>query len=173
MLIVMTGLPATGKTTLAGKLAAEIDAVIVSKDDLREAAFPPSVRDYSSAQNDLCMEMVYHAVDYIIRRWPGKNVIIDGRTYRRKPQVERLVEFAGSLAIEPEFIECMCSDDVARRRLEGAASGHAAADRDVARYLALKAHSDALELCRLTLDTGSVDVKAAVRLCVAYLTDQV
>jgi predicted kinase len=169
MLIVMAGLPATGKTTVAGVLAKRIGAATVNKDDLRRAVFPPCVLDYSAAQNDLCMEMVYIAVEYIVRQRPEKNVIIDGRTYSRRAQVERLFEFAGALAVTPYVIECTCSDDVPRRRLEGAASVHAAADRNFSRYLALKERSDPLTVPRLTLDTGSVGVQEAVRLCVAYV----
>lgn len=166
----MAGLPATGKTTVAGVLAKHVDAAIANKDDLRRAAFSSSVLDYSAAQNDLCMEMVYSAVDYIVRKRPEKSVIIDGRTYSRRAQVDRLVEFAGALAVTPYFIECVCSDDVARHRLEESPSSHAAADRDFSRYLALKERSDPLAVPRLTLDTGSVDVQEAVRLCLAYLS---
>jgi adenylylsulfate kinase len=172
MLVVMTGLPATGKSTVAKALAAHIDAVTVNKDDVRRAAFAPEVLDYSGAQNDLCMEMVYGAVGYIVRKWPGRNVIIDGRTYARKAQRERLIAFASGLDIEPEFIECTCSDETARLRLEAASCEHAARDRTYARYLALKSESDPLEVRRLSLDTGAVDVQRAARLCVAYLSDR-
>jgi predicted kinase len=43
----MVGLPATGKSTTPGGLAAALDAVILSKDEVRAAVFPPQVLDYS------------------------------------------------------------------------------------------------------------------------------
>src|SRR5690242_18237303 len=41
MLIAMAGLPGTGKSAIAARLAAELDAVALSKDDVRGALFPP------------------------------------------------------------------------------------------------------------------------------------
>jgi predicted kinase len=169
MLIVMMGFPATGKTSVANALAQRIGAAIVSKDHLRRAAFAPCVLDYSAAQNDLCMEMVYSAVAYIVRSWPEKPVIVDGRTYSQRAQIERLVACAGALGTTPRFIECTCDDEMARRRLESPSSLHAAADRDYARYLEIKSRADPIEVPRLTLDTGSVAVEEAVSRCVAYL----
>jgi predicted kinase len=49
MLIAMAGLPASGKSTLAARLASELAGVVLSKDQVRAALFPPPVLDSSSA----------------------------------------------------------------------------------------------------------------------------
>jgi predicted kinase len=169
MLIVFAGLPATGKTVLARELAAALDAVRIDKDSVRAAAFPPAVLDYSDEQNDLCMEMVYDAVSYILRRWPDKSVILDGRTYSRKGQVVRLLEVAQGLGLLPSVIECTCSDEVARKRLQAALHAHPAQDRTLSRYRALKQSADPLDVPRLRLDTGALTIIEAVALCRRYL----
>jgi len=45
MLIVVTGLPGTGKTTIAESLAKEVDAVVFSTDKIRKMIFEKPVYD--------------------------------------------------------------------------------------------------------------------------------
>src|SRR5438552_2727973 len=86
MLIAMAGLPATGKSTLAARLAKELDGVILSKDQVRAALFPPPVLDYSTAENDISMDAIFKAAAYIRKALPQHSVIIDGRTFLRTKQ---------------------------------------------------------------------------------------
>jgi len=91
MLIAMAGLPGTGKSTLAARLAAALDAVVLSKDAVRAALFPPPVRDYSTAQDNLVMEVIFKAAAYTFRTRSQQVVIIDGRTFLRTYQVRDYV----------------------------------------------------------------------------------
>jgi predicted kinase len=118
MLIAMAGLPATGKSTLAARLAKELGGVILSKDQVRVALFPPPVLDYSTAENDISMQAIFNATGHICKSFPQHPVIIDGRTFLRSSQVRDLLALAGSLGKTPRIIECVCSDEVARSRLE-------------------------------------------------------
>ena len=59
MLIALAGLPGTGKSTLAVRLAADLGAAVLSKDAARAALFPPPVLDYSAGQDDVCMTAVF------------------------------------------------------------------------------------------------------------------
>jgi adenylylsulfate kinase len=52
MLIAMAGLPGSGKSTLAARLEERLGAVVLDKDRVRAALFPPRVLDYSAAQDD-------------------------------------------------------------------------------------------------------------------------
>ena len=70
MLIVMAGLPGTGKSTLAGRLAAELGGVVLNKDAVRALLFPPPVLDYSREQDDLVMQAIYAAAANILRGHP-------------------------------------------------------------------------------------------------------
>jgi predicted kinase len=80
----MMGLPGTGKSTLARGVAKALGGVVLSKDEVRAAAFPEAVRDYSEEQDDLAMEMVYQAAGYVLREFPGTPVVIDGRTFTKE-----------------------------------------------------------------------------------------
>jgi len=118
MLIAMAGLPASGKSTLAARLAEELSGVIVSKDQVRAALFPEPVLDYSTAENDISMEAIFHAAAYFRKTFPQLSVIIDGRTFLRSKQIDDLFALAESLNETPRIIECVCSDEIARKRLE-------------------------------------------------------
>jgi len=171
MLIAMAGLPATGKSTLAAHLAEELGGVVLSKDQVRAVLFPPPVLDYTTAENQLSMDAISIAAGYIRTTFPQQSVIIDGRTFLRSYQVYDLLALAESLEETPRFIECVCSDDVARQRLEhDLASGtHSAKNRTYALYLAMKEKAEAIQVPHLVLDTGKMTVDECVQQCLGYL----
>jgi len=53
MLIAMTRLPATGKSSLAACLAREMDVAVLDKDRVRAVLFPPRMLDYSASQDQV------------------------------------------------------------------------------------------------------------------------
>lgn len=167
MVVVLMGLPGTGKSSLARELAKAVDGVVISKDEVRAAAFPESVRDYSEAQDDLAMEMVYEAAGYILWRYPGTPVILDGRTFTREKQVMRVLAWASEVKTAKRFIECVCDAETARARLaQGQAS---AANRDFELYRRLQQEADRIEVERLVIDTGTMEISEAVVLAFRYV----
>lgn len=173
MLVAMAGLPGTGKTTLARRLAAELAGVVLGKDEARAALFPPPVRDYSAEQDDLAMAAVYSAAAYIRRVFPDTPVILDGRTFRKAYQVRDLLALGRTVGEGPRVIECVCADDVVRGRLEhDLAEGlHPARNRTFELYLAVKARAEPIAAPHLTLDTGAVPPEECVRRAAAYLSE--
>ncbi len=171
MLIAMAGLPGTGKSTLAARLAAELGAVVLGKDPVRAALFPPPVLDYSAEQNDIAMSAVYAAAAYIRKAFPRQPVILDGRTFLRAYQVRDLLALADSVRETPFVIECVCAEEVARARLEAdlARGAHPAKNRTYDLYLAVKASAEPIPFPHLVLDTGRLSVEACVGRCLAYL----
>jgi adenylylsulfate kinase len=171
MLIVMAGLPGTGKSTLAARLAAELGAVVLNKDAVRAALFPPPVLDYSLAQDDLTMAAIYRAAAHILRTRPDIAVILDGRTFLSGYQVRDLLALADSLGERPNIIECVCDDETARRRLEAdqARGDHPAKNRTFALYQARKAVAEPIIVPHLAVDTGAVPLAECVARCMAYL----
>jgi predicted kinase len=171
MLIAMAGLPASGKSTLAAHLAEELGGVILSKDQVRAALFPPPVLDYSAAEDDLSMEAIFHAAGYIRQTFPQHPVLIDGRTFLRSAQIDALFALAQSLGQAPRIIECVCAAEVARRRLEhDLASGqHPAKNRTFALYRAVQEKAEPITVPHLVLDTGTTPLGECVRRSLGYL----
>ena len=160
MLIAMAGLPGTGKSTLAERLAEQLGGVVLCKDVVRAALFPPLVLDYSREQDDLTLQAMYRAAQHILgtSRVP---VIIDGRTFSKAYQVRDLIAAAESMGEPLRIIECICSDDVARERIERDA--HPAANRTFEMYRELQARAEPLILPRLVLDTGKLSLEECVQ----------
>jgi predicted kinase len=171
MLIAMAGLPGAGKSTLAARLAAELGAVVLCKDVVRAALFPPPALDYSVEQDDVSMAAVCSAAASILRAHPRQTVILDGRTFSRAYQVRDLLAAAAAIGETPRLIECTCADEVARMRIENdqARGVHPAANRTFALYLERKAAAEPIIASRLVLDTGLTDLEECVRRCLAWL----
>ncbi len=156
MLIAMAGLPGTGKSTLAARLAEALRGVLLSKDVVRKALFPPPTLDYSAAQDDVVMSTVFAAAKLLLTANPSRVVIIDGRTFRLAMQVADLPTLGRDVGQPPAVIECVCDDAVARARLEqdAALGNHPAGNRNAALHAAVKATAEPLTIPHLTLDTG-------------------
>jgi adenylylsulfate kinase len=139
MLIAMAGLPGSGKSTLATHLAQKLGGVVLSKDRVRAALFPPPVLDYSTAQNAISMDAIFTAVAHIRKAFPDRPVLIDGRTFLRSYQVHE------------------------------ANGRHPARNRTYALYLAVKAQADPIRVPHLTLDSGTTPLEECIQQCLAYL----
>lgn len=167
MIIAMAGLPGTGKTTLAEELAAQLPAILLNKDILRAALFPPEEIEYSHRQDDLVVDIMLQVALFYLQKDRSRHVILDGRTFSRKSQVDTLVKFCLKQHLPLKVIYCWCSDDLARDRLERG-GGHLAADRDFSLYEKLKASSDPLQVEHLRVDTGE-PLEICVDLCLQYI----
>lgn len=171
MLIAMAGLPGTGKSTLATRLAGALGGVVLSKDVVRAALFPPPVLDYSPVQDELAMSSVYAAAVVILKAYPSRPVFFDGRTFSRPYQLEATSDLVAELGAPLRVIECVCADDVARARIAGdcAAGTHLAGNRTPDLYDRVKARAVPLTVPRLTLDTGVLPFEECVSRALAYL----
>jgi predicted kinase len=171
MLIAMAGLPGTGKSTLAVRIAASLGGVVLSKDIVRSALFPPAVLDYSSAQDDIAMSAVFTAARHLLRTAPNRVVILDGRTFRRAVQVADLLTLGREVGQEPAIIECVCDEAVARVRLDhdAAVGVHPAGNRTGTLHATVKATAEPLTVSRLVLDTGELSPDASLAKALEYL----
>lgn len=170
MLVVMAGLPGTGKSTLARGLATALDAVILDKDPIRAALFPPAAIEYSTRQDDFCLSIMLQVAAYLLAQNPARYVVLDGRPFARRYQREQVAAAAQHLQTPVGMIECVCSDATARRRLEhdAAAGTHLARNRTYDLYLSLKAQFEPIEPPKLTIDTGE-GYERCLAACVDYL----
>jgi predicted kinase len=151
----MAGLPGTGKTTLARELAVRTSGRVLSKDEIRHAIFAPQEIEYSSRQDDFCVEVMLETAGYLLRQNPERFVFLDGRPFSRRYQIENVLAATASLHQPWRILECICTDEAAKLRLEQhAASGeHPAGNRSFELYLEVKARFEAITVPKTVIDT--------------------
>ncbi|MES2093955.1 MAG: AAA family ATPase [Actinomycetota bacterium] len=115
MLIAMAGLPAAGKSTIAGMLGARLSASVVSVDPIESAILEAGIdRDQPTG---LAAYLVAETMAGLVLE-SGHDVIVDA-VNGVDPAREQWVDLARSRGETLRFIEVICSDaDLHRERLE-------------------------------------------------------
>ena len=155
MIVLMAGLPGTGKSTLAHALASRLGASVLGKDEIRLALFSAQGVEYSTSQDDFVMQVMLEAAGWLLRRDPARIVILDGRTFSRRYQIDRVLEVAAELHQSWVILECVCSQETARSRIElqAHAGEHVAGNRSFDLYLNVKARFEPILHPRTLIDT--------------------
>jgi predicted kinase len=153
MIVIMAGLPGSGKSTLARELGVRTAGVVLDKDRVRSALFPPEDIEYSAGQDDFCMGVLFQAAGYLLKQQPGRFVFIDGRPFSRREQIEQVVRCADELGQQWRILECVCSTEAARKRLQEQAGKHLAANRNYAVYLRMKEGWEPILRPKTVIDT--------------------
>ncbi len=124
VLLAVGGLPGTGKTTLAGALAAATGATVASADATRKrlGGIGPGVHPQAAIGAGLYTEEMNRRVydglntdaDEALRR--GRSVVVDA-TFRRRADRERLRKLARARGARFVMVECVAPEEVVAERL--------------------------------------------------------
>ncbi|MGN6521578.1 MAG: AAA family ATPase [Dokdonella sp.] len=125
--VALMGLPGAGKSTVARALVAELGLRRVCRDEIRAAMFPQC--DFSFIEKHAAYRGVLLAVE--INCLLGASSVIDGMTFSRREDYERLCELARKHCFTAMALLLDCPPATARRRVAEAAlrRAHPARDR--------------------------------------------
>jgi adenylylsulfate kinase len=152
MIILMAGLPGTGKSTLAEALAQQTGGVVLDKDKIRPALFPAADIEYSTEQDDFCMTIMLQTATYLLKREPARLIFLDGRPFSRGYQIDAVLECARALGQPWRILECVCREQTARERLAASAS-HPAGNRDFNLYRGVREGFEPITAEMAVIDT--------------------
>ena len=140
MLILMVGLPGTGKSTLCRALIERFGGFVIDKDIIRPALFGPTEIEYTVEQDDFCQEVMLETAAYLLRRKPKLRVFLDGRPFSREYQRASVREAAEKIGTRYAVIQCIARDETALARIERdlKSGSHLAANRTAELYFEKK-----------------------------------
>lgn len=137
MIVALAGVPGVGKSYLAAALNARFGWRVLDRDRIRDALFPPELRDYSAEQNELASQIAYQTASYIVRVRPREVVVLDGRPFSRREQRIALRGVGAELQVPVAFVHCVASEETVCARLAVVNANPAAdprADRSEQKY---------------------------------------
>ncbi len=138
VLVVVSGLPGSGKSYFSRKLAEKLPSVIVESDAVRKTLF--RVPNYGEAESQRVFLVCHHLIFDLLQR--GRSVILDA-TNLEEGNREQLYRIADSVRAKMVIVRVEAPEDVIKERLErrqeGLAPGeHSDAGWEVYRRMRLK-----------------------------------
>lgn len=140
MLILVTGLPGSGKSTVAKMLAGELDAVVLNSDTLRRELFPVS-RDYSSRETQAVIRETERRTKELLQA--GRVVILDALFTKQRPRDE-YKNVAEELGAPFVVVLVAASEEMTKTRMDLREEAGDASEATFAYYLDRKPHFEAV-----------------------------
>ncbi len=136
MLILVTGLPGSGKSTVSRFLATELNAEIVNSDALRHILFP-TARDYSSKETQVVIRETERLTRQLLEK--GDVVILDALFTKQRPRNQYRI-LAHEVGVPFYIIHVSAPETVTKGRLEKRQGTGDASEATFAYYLDRKPH---------------------------------
>ena len=149
MLILICGLPATGKSTVARRLAKALDAEVLRTDIVRKALIGNPT--YTEEEKNLIYKTVFLIAEYLIKH--DVNVIIDGTFYKDLLRKEAK-NIAKKHCKRFFLIETSCPEAVVLKRLgKRERNLKSPSDADIDVYYKIKGLFEPIKESHITIDT--------------------
>jgi predicted kinase len=112
LIIIICGLPGTGKTFLSNKLSQYVNATVLSTDKLRKELFGKPT--YAPWERALIYDVLFLLAKYL--HSSGINCILDG-TFNMEKSRSEVKELLNLTSDQIHIIECICPEDMIITRL--------------------------------------------------------
>ena len=158
MVILVCGLPGSGKSYFASRLAEKIHAQYVNSDQLRKELF--SKRTYSKSEKAKIYEILLNKMEEAIHL--NTNLVLDATFHLKATRKPFISKGKGSLV----FIEIQANVDVIQERLK---EDRLFSEADLRIYQMIKEQWEPLEQSHLTLQSTNDNIEAMLQKAVHFL----
>lgn len=158
VLIMMSGLPGSGKSYLSERLAQELPAIVIESDRVRKVLFPQST--YSAQESAIVHRTCQELIRRLLRK--GVRVIFDA-TNLVEFQREFLYSLAERSGAHLLIVRTVAPEPIIKERLEQRkAKGNSISDADWQIYRRMSQREQKIHRPHLCIDT-SQDIEEAIR----------
>jgi predicted kinase len=149
MLVLVCGLPGTGKSTVAKELAKSINGKLLRTDIIRKEVFKKP--KYTEREKQNVYELLFSRAEQLL----SKNIscVLDG-TFYKKSLREKAHDVAKKTGAKFEIIECICPEKVIHKRMKKRTKTSDASDADFRIYEKMKNEYEPIEEKHIVIDTS-------------------
>jgi len=147
MIIVICGLPGTGKSTLANILSKKINATILRTDEIRKKLFKNPT--YSEEEKKLIYRIMLMTANYFAK---GKIPCILDATFSKEESRREISLIAEKNKVPIHFIECICDENIVRKRIGNKKRNLSDANWEI--YLKIKKEYEPIKFEHTIIDTS-------------------
>ncbi|MFA5349608.1 MAG: AAA family ATPase, partial [Candidatus Paceibacterota bacterium] len=147
MLILVCGLPGSGKTTLSQELSGRINGISLNTDSIREELF--ETRTYSKQEKEKVYEKLLECSQKNLEN--EKNVVVDATFYKKELR-EKFISLANKLGKKSYLIYCFLDEEKTKIRLQNRKNDKSEADFSV--YLKIKRCFEPIQKNYLQINTS-------------------
>jgi predicted kinase len=150
MLVLVCGLPATGKSVVSRNIAKKLKAVVLNTDIIRKQLFKRPI--YSSEEKRLVYKVMFLVAEYLLRS--DRNVVLDGTYYKRSLRGQ-IYDISKRTGAKLAVIECRAPEENIKRRTgRRTKRKNQASDADYEIYKKIKTEFEPIRRKHLALDTS-------------------
>ena len=118
IIILMVGIPGSGKTFLAKSLSKKLNCEFLNRDLIRTSIFPKKYIDHSKLQNNIAFEVLFKVLKQLISNNKPEYIIVDGKPFSKNYEIEEFKNEIDKLSAKLIIIHVTASIDIISSRLQ-------------------------------------------------------
>ncbi len=149
MLILVCGLPGTGKTSVAKRIAMQTCSLVISTDVVRKQMLKKPA--YDNKEKAMVYGELFSRAEKALKE--GRNAVVDGTFYRKELRdgIRKIAERTGSGF---RVVEVVCGESKVMRRLERRSRTRSVSDADCRVYIKIKKQFEPIQEEHAIIDTS-------------------